>query len=334
MQSTVSAHHDRFPLARAVDALGAAVRQTARPSFVWIAGLLYPSVTLGLDPAWDGLLSRSPTQTLFQWLRTAMHGAANVEGNTIEATFDPWAAVSWMPCLGILLIPLYRLVVGLARVAPEAAWDEARGERHSPTLGAVWRAGRGLTLSAFVLWFQLAMTMLVATVVLALPSIFAMRFLVMEPIDPLQGSAQWARFVLAAPLVGPFVFLLVAYTLAISVLCQLGLHSLAHNRRGVSSALLHGWRIMRADPRATGRAVLVDVLLFFVVQVLWRAAESVVSHVPGGTDVMWALHFVLLGFLGAARACYWAAAYRSLGGLSPDDGVPGLVEGNAVARTT
>lgn len=308
------------------------MRQTARPSFVWIAGLLYPSVTLGLDPAWDGLLSRSPTQSLWMWLRATMHGVAGADGDAVEVTFDPWAAVSWMPCLGILLIPLYRLVVGLARVAPEAAWDEARGERRSPTLASVWRAGRGLTLSAFVLWFQLAMTMLVATVVLALPSILAMRYLVIDPIDPLQGSAQWARFVLAAPLVGPFAFLLVAYTLAISVLCQLGLHSLAHNRRGVSSALLHGWRIMRADPRATGRAVLVDVLLFFVVQFTWRAAESVVSQVPGGSEVMWALHFVLLGFLGAARACYWARAYRELGGLSPDDGVPGLVEANATPR--
>lgn len=334
MPSTVSAHHDRFPLARAIDALGAAVRQTARPSLVWIAGLLYPSVTLGLDPAWDGLLSRAPTQVLWSWLRGAVHGAESGDGASLEATVDPWAAVSWMPCLGILLIPLYRLVVGLARVAPESAWDEARGERRSPTLTSVWRAGRGLTLSAFVLWFQLAMTMLVATVVLALPSIFAMRFLVIDPIDALQGSAQWARFVLAAPLVGPFVFLLVAYTLAISVLCQLGLHSLAHNRRGVASALLHGWRIMRADPRATGRAVLVDVLLFFVVQFTWRAAESVVSQVPGGASVMWALHFVLLGFLGAARACYWARAYRSLGGLSPDDGVPGLVEPSTAARTT
>ncbi len=34
---------------------------------------------------------------------------------------------------------------------------------------------------------------------------------------------------------------------------------------------------------------------------------------------------ILLGFAGVTRAGYWAQAYRALGGLSPDDGVPGLV---------
>jgi hypothetical protein len=31
------------------------------------------------------------------------------------------------------------------------------------------------------------------------------------------------------------------------------------------------------------------------------------------------------------RACYWARAYRALGGLSPEDRVPGLSAGAAPA---
>jgi hypothetical protein len=38
----------------------------------------------------------------------------------------------------------------------------------------------------------------------------------------------------------------------------------------------------------------------------------------------WVVGITLTGFAGVTRAAYWARAYRALGGLSPDDGVPGL----------
>jgi hypothetical protein len=33
---------------------------------------------------------------------------------------------------------------------------------------------------------------------------------------------------------------------------------------------------------------------------------------------------LVVGFAGTTRACYWARTYRVLGGLSAEDGVPGL----------
>jgi hypothetical protein len=42
--------------------------------------------------------------------------------------------------------------------------------------------------------------------------------------------------------------------------------------------------------------------------------------------LMWV---AILGFAGVTRAAYWARMYRELGGLSPEDGVPGLANPNA-----
>jgi hypothetical protein len=105
-----------------------------------------------------------------------------------------------------------------------------------------------------------------------------------------------------------------------AVLTQLALHSLAHNKRGIGSALLHGWRIMRHDVPATVRAVLVDVLLTVAILLVTTMVGSVIPL----DAVDWMLSITLAGFAGVARAAYWARAYRALGGLSPDDGVPGL----------
>ena len=140
------------------------------------------------------------------------------------------------------------------------------------------------------------------------------------------GVLQWsdkARLELFSILIGgPVMLFILIYVLVLSVLYQLALNSLAQNRRGMASALQHAWRIARNDPWATMRATIVDLEIYVVVLTLTRLA-SLSSH-PNPPAVLILAFSCLLGFVGVARAGYWARSYRALGGLAPDDGVPGL----------
>jgi hypothetical protein len=120
--------------------------------------------------------------------------------------------------------------------------------------------------------------------------------------------------------------------LILSLLQQLALQSLVHNRRGVGSALQHAWSILRQDPWAGGRTMTGEILLAVLALVLGGAMHllsigPLIALGPFAAPAVLLLKLAAFGFtclLGVTRACYWAAAYRALGGLSPDDGVPGL----------
>jgi cation transport ATPase len=166
---------------------------------------------------------------------------------------------------------------------------------------------------------QLALMLLGAAFVGSLPLSALAAVIGRSDEDPEAAAALGALFV-------PILLLLVCYAVILSVLNQLALHSLAHNRRGVYSALLHGWRIMRNDGWATARGVLVDLLLLVTVAVVWMVISGfgqLFGH-PGRAIAAILGVVLLYGFAGVARAGYWARAYRALGGLSADDGVPGL----------
>ncbi len=139
------------------------------------------------------------------------------------------------------------------------------------------------------------------------------------PVDDLMTA------VLMGALLVPIVLVLLGYVVILSVLNQFALQSLAHNRRGVYSALLHGWRIMRNDGWATTRAMLAYVLLFATVAVISGVVSGACDVLgPTGRTIATIVEFVLFGFAGVTSAGYWARAYRALGGLSADEGVPGL----------
>jgi small-conductance mechanosensitive channel len=212
----------------------------------------------------------------------------------------------------LLLLPLLaRLWVGLARIASPAIWAESGTGGGPPTLRAMWSAGRGLTLSTMGLWFQVILLSVAAAVLLAVLPAFALSQLVRE---------DTVRMLLLFPLVAFLLF----YLLLLNLLFQIALHSLAQNRRGAASALTHAWRIARNDPWATARATLIDFLLYVTVHVIAFVVSFALMMtcigIPAGVLVL----FAAGGFLGVTRACYWARAYRALGGLSPDDQVPGL----------
>ena len=317
MSTLIGTESERWSLPRAIDALAESARQAGHPGTVWIAGFFYPTLTLGLDLGWDGPLTHS-LGLIFSHLKTDKVGPGALTETLQWLPLDALAFFVVAPCLGLVLLPFFRLIAGLARIGPARAWQAATGERSSPKLKTVWRAGEGLMLSTFGLWIQLALMIGGALFLGSLPAA-ALASAIGDPAK----SPKTA--VLMGAMIVPILVVLMGYTLALSVLNQLALHSLAHNRRGVYSALLHGWRIMRNDPWATARAVMVDLVLFLTILMAWRMFTGFSDLLGGAGAFLAAVAKVLLAsFAGVARAGYWARAYRALGGLSPDDGVPGL----------
>lgn len=216
--------------------------------------------------------------------------------------------------LGLLSIPLWlviapRLMAGLARLAHPEDWRRAAGAPGAaPGLRQAWRAGQGSILSVLGLWVLLTgMLLLVLVVVLAPLGLFNDRF--PHNLDAGAGIA-----------LAPLLLFLAAYAAVLSILHQLALHSLVRNRRGVASALVHAWRIARNDPRRTFQAMLPDMVLAITI----AGATWLLTNLTGRSAIVLPLVLALHGFMGVARAAYWAQAYRALGGLAPEDGVPGL----------
>jgi hypothetical protein len=317
MSTLIGTESDRWSLPRAIDALAESARQAGHPGWVWVAGFFYPTLTLGLDLGWDSPLMVSINSAINS-LSPADEAAGAIAKLMKLLPMGALLVFFVSPCLGIFFLPFFRLIAGLARLGPARAWDGARGTRGTPRLRTVWKAGSGLVLSTFGLWLQLALMFGAALLVGSLPaSILA------TAIENPTGNP--ASVVLTGAIIVPILVILMSYALTLSVLNQLALHSLAHNRRGVYSALLHGWRIMRNDPWATARAVMVDLVLFLTILMAWRMFTGFSELFGQAGHVLASIAKVLLtSFAGVARAGYWARAYRALGGLSPDDGVPGL----------
>jgi hypothetical protein len=314
---------DRLSLPRAVDALRDAARRAGRPSWLWLAGVLYPSLNLNVDLL-RGILA------LVQRVSGIEVPLAGEMGRfvTLFAPGIPGVNLGgrgehqFELVLGLLpvLVLSYRLIVGLAKVsdplhASSAAvlvpveGSSAQTERGVP-LRRVWSEGKGLALMGLGLWGTLLLLLFGATLVLIGPLVALLKLL------------DLARFsALFAGLLVPLLVLVLAYAAVLMVVNQLALHSLAHNRRGVASALTHAWRLVRTSPLGALRATLVDLVLF--VSVLLVDAVFV-RNFAGDSPLSLALELALFGFAGVTRAGYWARTYRALGGLSSSDNVPGL----------
>jgi hypothetical protein len=314
---------DRLSLPRAVDALRDAARRAGRPSWLWLAGVLYPSLNLNVDLL-RGILALVQSVSgievplageMGRFVTLFAPGIPGVNlGGRGERPFE--LVLGLMP----VLILSYRLIVGLAKVsdplhASSAAvlvpveGSSAQTERDVP-LRRVWSEGKGLALMGLGLWGTLLLLLFGATLVLIGPLVALLKML-----DLAQFSALFAGLLL------PVLVLVLAYAAVLMVVNQLALHSLAHNRRGVASALTHAWRLVRTSPLGALRATLVDLVLF--VSVLLVDAIFV-RNFTGDSPLSLALELALFGFAGVTRAGYWARTYRALGGLSSSDNVPGL----------
>ena len=93
----------------------------------------------------------------------------------------------------------------------------------------------------------------------------------------------------------PFLAIVWTYAVVLQVVHQLALMSLAQNQRGVLSALTHGWRLVRASPWASVRALIVDLSLFVTLVVALVLAEML----PFPFDAVAGI--LLVGFAGVTR---------------------------------
>jgi len=311
MPSLFGNPNERWPLSRAVDAMVSSARRTGFPALIWIAGILYPSLTLGIGisgpilsvlEASTGLELKAGSEriakTLADWNLTPTVSSPTVLSMVEMAT----EASFWIALLLLLPVCLIvaRLSVGLARVSESRSWQELAGSRRTPTLPAVWRTGGGLSFSTIGLLLSFPLLLMAAVLFLIGPLI-----LLLNLVEPIR---QLPSFI--AVLVVPVGLTTLAYAVVLQVLIQLALHSLARNRRGSASALTHAWRLVRNSPWGAARAMLVDLTLQIALLMVMVALGNALGN--SGTALSW----VLLGFIGATRASYWAETYEGLGGLS------------------
>jgi len=314
--------NERLTLARAVDALADAARRAGRPSVLWLIGIAYPSLNLNLDLV-QGVLALAEQFSGIElpWAGE-MGGFVRLFAPTLPAlASDVHGSDDIGPVLALLPLVLFlcRPIVGLAKVsdplyvessvelvAAESSGVQAAKDVH---LKRVLAEGKGLALMAFGLWGMLLLLLFGAMLVLIGPVVAFLKLFDLARFSPL-----------SAGLILPALLLVLAYAAVLMVLNQLALHSLAHNRRGVASALTHAWRLVRASPLGALRATLVDLVLFLSVAVVAGISAAFFGETFPGTIVFLALS----GFAGVTRAGYWARTYRALGGLSSADKVPGL----------
>lgn len=293
-----------WSLPGSVDALGAAARQAGRPGWIWIAGVSYQFVVLSWT--FGSLVVRLFTRNEgIQISPIRVNHLDPVEGMESLLRGLPDGGVDTALASIPFVLVFFRLAMGLAHLSPAASWRAAAREEKPPSLRSAWAAGRGNTLSAIGLWMLFVVMMLAATILFAGPAMLLMRLTQADEVASLATILQ----------VLTIGFLLV-YGFLLSILFQLGVHSLAQNRRGAGSALQHSWRIARNDPLATARATLVDGVLYFTVLALALGLLYVQSFL-GLPRVLFAFAtLALLGFGGCARCAFWARAYHTLGGLT------------------
>jgi hypothetical protein len=304
--SLIGKSGDRWQLRHAAATMFQCLRLGVRPSLLWLAGLAFPSVALSFsglqlvleilgDYTGIEILELVQRQLPLPWSPAVIANVTDMlEGHSAE----PFIAGT---ALFAIVLPLAcRLSAALARIGDERDWKDVAGPRRAPGLGAALSLSKGLTIETLGLWLCLQ------------GLLFGCFGLVMGPLIllinqfKLGGLGNWLLIPLLPPLA--LIFL---YAATLGALNQLALQSLVFNRRGPASALAHAWRLVRHDPWAITRALLVDVgLQLFVFG--WN---------PSKWDF---LVVVLLAITGVARACYWARVYTSLGGLRAVDGVPGL----------
>lgn len=318
MSRLIGAQEERWSLSRAIDALGDAAKQAGPPGLIWIAGIFYPSLSLGLELSTHRSIESSPIAQLASsaWY-SLRHEPADVTDTVMPLPVAVLVTVMLMALIGLVFWPFYRLVAGLARIAHPPAWRDACEGKTKPKLAAAWRAGKGLTRATVGLWIQMTLLLGVALFAFSIPLTVLISSLDLSP-------GRTGHMLLLGMLLGPLLALLLMYMMALAVLLQLALHSLVHNRRGVGSALIHAWRIARNDSWATARTIVVDLVLSLSILALFKLVEGPLQGLGEGSVLGWVVQLPLIGFAGVTRAGYWARAYRALGGLSPEDGVPGL----------
>lgn len=186
-----------------------------------------------------------------------------------------------------------RVASGLAAIASEGI-----GQGSGANLIQAWRLGARTQVSAIGIWIQIYGMMLMASLVLLGPLV-----LLWDVAGDTLGPISVAVSGLA------LAFVLV-YGAGLGAIQELGLASLVRHERGVGSAVLHAWRLIRNRRATSGRMALVEVAsrIAIVAAAMWF-----------GQHVGWPIGIMLLVVFGAlaggVRCHAWSLAYLRIGGL-------------------
>lgn len=270
--------------------LRAALRQGAVPSTGWFAGLGFQMIALGW---FSGAVIAAPlleTSFLHRAMRViepALSLLGGVEGVVMNLDDYPEYLWFWAP----ILFASFWLATGLVGTV-------AAGE--PPSLLGSLRRGKGLVGSGLLLSLQFVLMMFISTLVFVGPVQMALKLFDLENVE-----------VLTAILAGILVCLLLIYSVLLAVLFQLAFQSLASNRRGIGSAVLHSWKMAFARPRETLTAAFVD--LGFGLALIAGYLVLVPASYPWW---MWISSLLWVGMVGTVRVVYWNQIYRAFGGVA------------------
>src|SRR6186713_2666047 len=133
MSTLIGGPAERFRLSTAVDALGEAARQAGRPGLVWIAGAFYPAVGIGIGATWS-----APVRWVHEGGGDEMREGLPAAGSALDFLIDAYAPLFFLPFLAVLVLPLFRLVAGLAKAGSANAWEQAAEGHRTPRLRSLW----------------------------------------------------------------------------------------------------------------------------------------------------------------------------------------------------
>ncbi len=205
-------------------------------------------------------------------------------------------ALSAFVCVAPALFVSTRIAAGLARIA-----SEGRGQGKGANAWRAWRLGRSTQVSAAGVWLQVFGMMTSATIVLLGPVVLLSRIIGEDHLGPL-----------GVVLSGLALTFALVYGAGVGALQELAMASLVRHERGVGSAILHAWRLMRARPSTSRRMAAVE----FASRVAIVALALAVGRTAGWP---WGLaQLVLLGALVGGFRCHaWSLTYPRIGGLDP-----------------
>lgn len=207
---------------------------------------------------------------------------------------------------GLFLAALPLLLV-CSRVGGGAARLSIAPDPERPTtLLRSWAEGKSVQTSAAAIWIQIFGMMACGTFVLLGPIVALTALVGPETLGPF-----------GVVLSGLALVLTLAYAAELGALHQLALASLVRHDRGVGSAVLHGWRLMRARPEHMRRLAAAE----FALRALILIAASFAGYLAGGP---WGLAqlALLASLVGSVRCRAWSLIYPRLGGLSVSSGPP------------
>lgn len=205
---------------------------------------------------------------------------------------------------GLFLAALPLLLV-CSRVGGGAARLSIAPDPERPTtLLRSWAEGKSVQTSAAAIWIQIFGMMACGTFVLLGPIVALTALVGPETLGPF-----------GVVLSGLALVLTLAYAAELGALHQLALASLVRHDRGVGSAVLHGWRLMRARPEHMRRLAAAE----FALRALILIAASFAGYLAGGP---WGLAqlALLASLVGSVRCRAWSLIYPRLGGLSVSSG--------------